>query len=245
MYDKNDIPGFLKQVYRFGIYKGFEERIEKAISWHETRHLPDARAWRLKFRKVFEQVQLAEQSDSHTVEILQEEQSLAGDNDIYIELTPISRTTPSPKMTAGLPEATGEDRYVVSQISRSKMERANQEHANALAILAHSLRRAGYEVGETKLIDAFSIIKGKPVIFEIKSINKHNERTQVRHAISQLYEYRYLYDIKEALLCLVFSQQPFSKWLIDYLIQDRSIHVLWIENGQLAGLSFEEIIGEI
>src|SRR5690606_25493906 len=29
--EKQDYPTFLKQIYRFGIYKGFEEKIENAI----------------------------------------------------------------------------------------------------------------------------------------------------------------------------------------------------------------------
>lgn len=241
MYKKNDIPGFLKQVYRFGVFRGFEEQIEQAIQWHEARHLHDARAWRLKFQKIFEQAQLANQQADGQIEILQEEQSIPG-NDVYVTLTPII-TTPPQQTQATLPEAAREDPYIISQVPRSKVERANQQHAHTLAVLTRSLRHMGFEVKNTKLIDAFSVVKEKPVIFEVKSITEDNEREQVRHAISQLYEYRFLYSLKEALLCLVFSQRPFSQWLIDYLTQDRSIHVLWIEQDQLTGLSLKEVVG--
>src|SRR5207249_4393894 len=108
-----------------------------------------------------------------------------------------------------LPEPTNEDPYIISQISRSKMEKANQQHAKTLTILSRTLRHIGCDVKETKLIDAFSVVKGMPIIFEVKSITEDNEREQTRHAISQLYEYRFLYSLKDALLCLVFSQEPF------------------------------------
>jgi hypothetical protein len=242
MYEKKDIPGFLRQIYRFGIYKGFEEQIEQGIQWHEVRNLPDARAWRLKFQKIFEQAQVAKQFVNEPIEILQEEQSVTSNNDVYIKLTPIV-VTASQRARTELSDATNEDPYIISQVSRSKMERANRQHATTLAILTRSLRQIGCEVRETKLIDTFSVVKNQPIIFEVKSINEDNERDQVRHAISQLYEYRFLYSLNEALLCLVFSQKPFSQWLIDYLIKDRSIYVLWIEQDQLAGLSLKEITG--
>lgn len=243
MFARKDIPGFLKQAYRFGIYRGLEEQIEQAIRWHEDRQLPDAKAWRLKFEKLVEQVQLAAQSTrTEAVQILQEEDSLVSKQNIYVELKPIA--VPPAKPRVEIQDPIDGDPYIVSQVSRRKVERANQQHSATLAILTGALRDTGCEVNQTRLIDAFSVVRGRTVIFEVKSITEENEREQTRHAISQLYEYRFLYSMKDAVLCLVFSQQPFSQWLVDYLTQDRSIHVLWVDQGRVRGVSLSSILGE-
>jgi hypothetical protein len=238
---KKDIPGFLKQIYRLGIYQGFEEEINYAIQWHESRNLNDAFAWRLKFQKVVEQLELSNSQIDESVTILEEDQSINSLEKIYHELKPININI-SHQQKVALVEAENEDPYIISRTARSKMERANYQHARTLEILSQTLSHIGCEVGQTRLIDAFSVVKNRPVIFEVKSITETNERAQVRHAISQLYEYRFLYSMKDALLCLVFSQRPFSKWLIDYLVHDRNIHILWVENERIEGTSRQELI---
>ena len=55
----------------------------------------------------------------------------------------------------------------------------------------------------------------------------------MRHAISQLYEYRFLHSLFDASLWIVFSTKPFSKWYINYLLVDRTINILWIEKALL------------
>ena len=244
MYTKKDIPSFLKQIYRFGIYEGFEDHIEEAIQWHEFRKLPDARAWRVKFQKIFEQIQLGTRPIGEPINILQEEESISKNQDVYVELKPLPVSHPL-QSKKHAPDYDDRDPNIVSEISRLKMERANQQHAKTLSVLEGTLRHAGCDVMETKLIDAFSVVKGRSIIFEVKSITENNENDQRRRAISQLYEYRHRYSLNDALLCVVFSQEPFSQYTIDFLTQGLPlpIHVLWVNQDQLTGVSLKEIIG--
>jgi len=138
--------------------------------------------------------------------------------------------------TLKIPSDIGDRTYFVSQASRVKTERANRVHESILASLREHLENAGMDVGETFLIDAYADISG-PNIFEIKSIDGHNEKNQIRHAVAQLYEYRFVYGLKEARLWLVLSGRPESGWILEYLVQDRGIHVLWLEDGCLRGPS--------
>jgi len=135
-------------------------------------------------------------------------------------------------------EVIGDRRYFVSQASLVKTERASRIHAEVLAILSAYLASFGLEVSETFLIDAFAELQG-PNIFEVKSINSGNEKSQIRHAIAQLYEYRYIYGIRDARLWLVLSRQPETVWILDYLVADRDIAVLWVQDGHVAGKSLD------
>jgi hypothetical protein len=121
--------------------------------------------------------------------------------------------------------------------ARIKLERANHDHARTLDLLRMMLSALGYTVEHNRLIDLFCRLKTGPAIFEVKSINGTNERTQCRHAISQLYEYRYLHGLGEASLWVILSEKPSASWLIDYLMADRELHVLWVEKALLAGPS--------
>jgi hypothetical protein len=240
MYDLKDYPSYLKQVYRFGKYNGIEEQIERCLKWHEERKLPDAYAWRLKIAKLIEQVKVSESSQNTEIKIIDEETSLQTNKNIYLELRPIK--TELKEKDLSIVDELPDEKYIYSQISKNKLEKANQAHSQTLKILGLALQKRNCPIKETKLIDAYAIIGNKKIIFEIKSITEANEREQIRKAISQLYEYRFLYSLFDALLCIVFSQRPFSQWLIDYLITDRQIHVLWIENGEITGKSLGEII---
>ncbi|MFD2935639.1 hypothetical protein [Spirosoma flavum] len=245
IYTKKDYSTFLKQVYRFGVYNGLEEEISTAVIWHEDRNLPDAFAWKLKFAKLEENCRIEELSldDSKQTQselpsplnIINEEQSEKKKDFIYLELRPIKRKGAS-SINKEIEEI-DQQPYILSKISKKKLDSANQKHSETLKILKKELLELGYDVAETKHIDAFAIIKNLPAIFEIKSINEDNENDQVRAAISQLYEYRFLYSLKDATLWIVFSERPFSDWIIKYLSQDREIKVLWIENNQLTGTS--------
>lgn len=66
----------------------------------------------------------------------------------------------------------------------------------------------------------------------MKSCNSDNVISQIRKAVSQLYEYRYRYDHEfpqeSTLLCVVVQEQPYD-WYLDYLINDRDINVIWLE----------------
>ena len=131
--------------------------------------------------------------------------------------------------------------YIISQVARVKLERANKSHEYTLQILVKTLQQNGFQVEYSRFIDAFCRLKTGPAIFEVKSITQSNERSQSRHALSQLYEYRYLHSVPDSSLWLVLSETPFSMWIVDYLENDRGVGVLWIENDTLQGRSYERL----
>ena len=68
----------------------------------------------------------------------------------------------------------------------------------------------------------------------MKSTTETNVHDQVRRGVSQLYEYRYIQQIERAKLVLV-VENPLSsdsKWLVDYLINDRGILIAWDGDGR-------------
>ena len=130
-----------------------------------------------------------------------------------------------------------DDPYIVSQTARAKMERANVAHQSTLQVLKTQLQNRRRAVSESKLIDAYAVLDDGPAIFEVKSITESNERDQIRHALSQLYEYRFLHSMVGASLWVVFSQAPSSQWYVDYLAGDRGVRVLWVDDGGLGGPS--------
>ncbi|HAF62776.1 MAG TPA: hypothetical protein DCK95_10695 [Anaerolineaceae bacterium] len=134
-----------------------------------------------------------------------------------------------------------EDPFIVSQVSRARIERANKSHEHTLQILVNTLQKNGFQVEYSKLIDAYCRLKTGPAIFEVKSITSNNERSQSRKAISQLYEYRYLHSVPNSSLWIVFSRNPFSNWIVNYLENDRGIGVLWVEKDILKGRSIQKL----
>jgi hypothetical protein len=137
--------------------------------------------------------------------------------------------------------AVQQDPYIFSRIARAKMERANSTHRSTLTLLVSHLEGHGYLVEYSKLIDAYTRLKNGPAIFEVKSITETNERAQCRHALAQLYEYRFLHSVPNASLWLVLSQPPRAAWLINYLQNDRDINVLWREGTSFAGPTVESL----
>lgn len=148
------------------------------------------------------------------------------------------RETPRPEN----PEGPGDEkRTKLGHEAKVKLERANEAHQDSLARLSARLVEHGYVVEENKLIDLACRLETGPAIFEVKSITAANERAQCRHALSQLYEYRYLHGVEDASLWIVLSRRPFAEWIVDYLLSDRNINVLWLEDGHIAGPSFESL----
>src|SRR5262249_15333769 len=127
------------------------------------------------------------------------------------------------------------DPYIVSQAARQATERGSQAHRTTLKSLCAALTAYGLLVESGRLVDAYSRLPSGPAIFEVKSINQRNERAQSRHALSQLYEYRYLHNLADASLWLVLSEKPTQLWLVDYLMKDRGINVLWSSSEGFAG----------
>jgi len=123
---------------------------------------------------------------------------------------------------------THKESYILSVASRQKLERANKVHSSILDTLSCELRRRGYIPQYNQFIDLFCQRENDMIIFEIKSITSKNWLSQIRKGISQLYEYRYIHNLHFANLCLVLSQKPPEDWVIDYVQNDRKIHICWI-----------------
>ena len=112
-------------------------------------------------------------------------------------------------------------RSVLSIYSKAKLDSANAAHAELLALLSDFLGSYGHRVETNQFVDAFTRLKSGPAIFEAKSITDENELSQVRHGLSQLFEYRDRYGINDASLWLLLSRKPHEQWLIDYLETNR------------------------
>ncbi len=131
---------------------------------------------------------------------------------------------------------------ILSDIEKEKLNWANSEHEKTLKILMDKLKEYKYIPEENVLIDCFAVLKSGPAIFEIKSITSRNELSQVRHAVSQLYEYRFRHNLPKASLWIVFSEKPKTEWLLEYLLNDRKINILWIEYNVIVGPSLTKLI---
>lgn len=265
---RKNYVSLLKEAHRLNIYNSYSQEIETALKWCEVSGRNDAHAWRSKFQQIQQisaQQILTQNSVNHPkqdlandlsdfVNTINDSSNFNSDNDnksvltsefkgqitkTFFNLPSISKLN-TYKNIVNIEQEIN-DSYILSQIAKEKLDRANQQHEITRQILVKTLNELGYEAGETKLIDTFSIIKDKPAIFEVKSIHQDNEREQVRHAVSQLYEYQYLYNLNNASLWIVFSKKPEFEWLIDYLINSREINVLWITEKRLSGISFDKL----
>lgn len=253
---------FLANAYRFGITKGLEAEIQAAITWHRNRGLKDADAWERKFAALetlpeapltpATPVPSGEAQPGPTAEAAKKAQSgaLQVQAQRYAQVpsrTP--RPAPSPRACkvlrlqparrpiaspAAQEDDAVDDPYVVSWISRVKVEQATREHQRTLTALEDHLGAAGFQLFNSKLIDLLGERRDWKGIFEVKSINQDNERDQVRHAVGQLFEYRFLHDMPTAHLFVVFSREPFSGWLVDYL-RGLGLGVLWLEDESFDG----------
>lgn len=130
---------------------------------------------------------------------------------------------------------------VVHVVDKSKLDEANRLHEHTLQVLRRSLREIGCFPEYNLFIDLFARLISGPAVFEVKSITAENELDQTRKAVAQLYEYRWRHNYPEASLWLVYSHCPVTDWLLPYLIEDRGIRVLWVEDGQLAGPSATDL----
>jgi len=118
---------------------------------------------------------------------------------------------------------------------QASVERANQAHITLVNLVASKLRSVGCIPRCNQLVDLAARYDDIPYIFEMKSITAKNVRSQIRSGLSQLYEYRYLQCLKNAILVLVI-ESPLSQeymWLLDYLEQDRKIRLLWDGDDEL------------
>ena len=130
---------------------------------------------------------------------------------------------------------------------REPVQPSNELHIDLIDMVEQgaaeeNLRKRGYVVQQNKLIDTFARIRSGPAIFEVKSINEKNEKSQTRKAHAQVTMYKYEHEgMDEASLWVVFSRQPVKRtWIPEYL-SDQKIKVLWLEDGVLCGPAFGDL----
>lgn len=119
-------------------------------------------------------------------------------------------------------------------IDWQKMERANLLHWKLVDAKSSFLAARGATPYDNVHIDLFAAMKKEFIIYEMKSVNDEstNLLSQVRKAVSQLYEYRFIYARPDARLCIVTNQgvSKENEWLLSYLEKDRSIAYEWTDD---------------
>jgi Holliday junction resolvase len=96
-------------------------------------------------------------------------------------------------------------------------------------LVAAKLRKAGSIPKNNKYVDLSAVWGDDLYSFEMKSTTDQNIHSQIRRAISQLYEYRYLQQVPAAKLVIVVENPPpqEKKWIVDYIVQDRKVLITW------------------
>ncbi len=120
--------------------------------------------------------------------------------------------------------------------NQALLERANNAHRELVNLIADRIRIAGGIPKSNQFIDLAAILE-HDCIFEMKSTNETNVKSQIRKGISQLYEYRYLQNKPSANLVLVIEKPVIgdNSWMVDYIENDRNIQLVWDGNDQLYG----------
>jgi hypothetical protein len=123
--------------------------------------------------------------------------------------------------------------------NQARLDRANAAHTQLVNLVAERIRQNGGIPKSNQMIDLATTLD-QDFIFEMKSSDDHNIKSQIRKGISQLYEYRYLQNKPDANLVLVIETPlPHDQsWLLDYMESDRNIHLIWDGNNQLYGSDF-------
>jgi hypothetical protein len=92
-------------------------------------------------------------------------------------------------------------------------------------LVASKVRKAGAIPKSNQFVDLSAAMSQGFYLFEMKSTTDKNVHGQIRRAISQLYEYRYLQDLSDAKLVVVIENPPpqEKRWLIDHVMKDRNM----------------------
>lgn len=123
--------------------------------------------------------------------------------------------------------------YINVLINEAARERAEGSHQMLMNLVAAKIRKAGSIPKNNKYVDLSAAIHDELYLFEMKSTTERNVHMQIRRAISQLYEYRYLQEVPAAKLVVVIENPPpkEKKWIVEYLIKDRNVLIAWDGNG--------------
>jgi hypothetical protein len=123
---------------------------------------------------------------------------------------------------------------ITYDVDAQKLERANQTHWQLVAAKSAFLGERGWPAYENEQIDLYATTGAQTIIYEMKSINSEtsNQLSQIRKAISQLYEYRFIFNEPKAALCIVTNAAIAKKdaWLLGYLAKDREIAYEWTKD---------------
>jgi hypothetical protein len=128
----------------------------------------------------------------------------------------------------------GKREAIMYFVDGAKRERASTSHETLVNLVAERLRQRGAIPRANRYVDLSARWKGDDYLFEMKSTTEHNPHSQIRRGLSQLYEYRYIQNVKEAKLVLVI-ENPLPKenrWMEDYLVKDRGVMLVWDGNGK-------------
>lgn len=119
-------------------------------------------------------------------------------------------------------------------VDQAKHERATTSHETLVKLMAENLRQRGAVPKANRYIDLSARWEGTDYLFEMKSTTVDNPHAQIRRGLSQLYEYRYIQNVKEAKLVLVIENAlpKENRWMEKYLIDDRRVLLVWDGNGK-------------
>ncbi len=121
-------------------------------------------------------------------------------------------------------------------VDAQKRERANQIHWNLIDSKSSFLAARNLEPCANEHIDLFADNLEDVILYEMKSVDSvgGNLLSQIRKAVAQLYEYRYIYEEPDAKLCIVTNHGIAKKddWLLKYLSKDRIIAYEWTTDFQ-------------
>ncbi len=76
------------------------------------------------------------------------------------------------------------------------LDRANTTHQSILQQLIDLFRKHGYSTRNSRTVDLFAYDDKRAFLFEVKSTENNNFRTQARRGIAQLFEYEY-FDVQK------------------------------------------------
>jgi hypothetical protein len=120
-------------------------------------------------------------------------------------------------------------------INLVKRERANQSHFEIEKALAAAITRAGHDPRFNESIDLYFDTQAGSALIEVKSCTENNIHTQIRKAVSQVFEYRFLYakqlvDPVQLAIVIEIAPGPNKRWLLKYL-EEINVTVAWL-NGE-------------
>jgi hypothetical protein len=126
---------------------------------------------------------------------------------------------------------------IISYRDLAATERADNAHRKLVNLVATRVKATGAIPRYNQLIDLATRHQDDDYIFEMKSLTETNVKSQVRNGLSQLFEYRYLQNLPDAKLILV-VETPLpskTKWMVDYMEEDRDVLLVWDGDDQLYG----------